>query len=323
MTSFLKSAGIIFVLFIAALAFASSNPEAAWTAGLVVLLVAGFAVIKPLPKAHLGHRGFSLAVALLVGLPMFAAGSAHKNGISPRPAGDTAALQVAAEVDGVPIAAAAAAAPNLEVTTGATTEAPREAVQGLDDFDAAMSARSAAEQAEIDELIGQVDREIASIPTISAARYRESMERITAGVILIGAWGLLYEEASLLDLPDEQRKKLERFRAMAIQKQSEILPVMRDAYGPLLRRDLWEADGTARTTGNGYRTITITMPIFVRNANIKEAHQTMRDQLMMLRFTRAEYKWIDHGEYSYYTLTPSADRDLVRWEDGGRFRVLN
>lgn len=71
---------------------------------------------------------------------------------------------------------------------------------------------------------------------------------------------------------------------------------MRDAYGPVLRQQLREADGTARTTGAGYRTITITLPEFIRNANIKKGHEDIYEMLMMLRFTRAEYKWSDYAD---------------------------
>jgi hypothetical protein len=45
---------------------------------------------------------------------------------------------------------------------------------------------------------------------------------------------------------------------------------------------------------------------------------------MMLRFTRAQYKWFERAsDFSYYTLEVPKDSDVVKWESGGRYRVLD
>lgn len=90
-----------------------------------------------------------------------------------------------------------------------------------------------------------------------------------------------------------------------------------------MRQQLWEADGSARTIGAGYKTVEFVSVAFARNANIKQIHTEIRENLMMLRFTRAQYKWIkEASEFSYYDMEVPKDSDIVKWESGGRFRVL-
>lgn len=90
-----------------------------------------------------------------------------------------------------------------------------------------------------------------------------------------------------------------------------------------MRQQLWEADGSARTIGAGYRTVEFVSVAFARNANIKQIHTEIYENLLLLRFTRAQYKWFEQAsEYSYYTLEPPKDTDLVKWESRGRFRLL-
>ena len=81
-----------------------------------------------------------------------------------------------------------------------------------------------------------------------------------------------------------------------------------------MRTQLWEADGSARTFGTGYRTVEFVNVAFARNANIKQIHQQMVENLMLLRFNRAQYKWFkEASEYSFYTLESPKDTDLVKW----------
>jgi hypothetical protein len=43
---------------------------------------------------------------------------------------------------------------------------------------------------------------------------------------------------------------------------------------------------------------------------------------MKFRFTRAQYKWVDADvEYTYFTLEPPKDGDIVIWSDNGTFRI--
>lgn len=172
--------------------------------------------------------------------------------------------------------------------------------------------------------IEQLDREIASIADVQASSYTSDVASINTGLLLIGAWSLMYEEGENLELDSDAQQKRQKFRQLLVRKQAELLPKMRDAYGPAMRQQLWEADGSARTIGAGYRTVEFVSATFARNANIKQIHTEIRENLMMLRFSRAQYKWFKQAsEYTYYTLEAPKDTDIVKWESGGRFRILD
>lgn len=219
---------------------------------------------------------------------------------------------------------AAAEAENLAAAQ-AVKEAERAEAEALARVESAQDAKreAATKQAEVDQYLEQLDRELASMPSVSARKYMGSVEEINVGLILVGAWGLLYENGANLDLGPEGQRKRQRFRELLVRKQAEMFPALRDAYGPAMRTQLWEADGSARTIGAGYRTVEFVSAVFAANANIKKIHTQVREQLLMLRFTRAQYKWFSQAsEFSYYTLEPPKDTDLVQWETGGRYRVL-
>jgi hypothetical protein len=91
-----------------------------------------------------------------------------------------------------------------------------------------------------------------------------------------------------------------------------------------MRNALWEADGSSRTIGAGYRTVEFVSGAFAANANIKKIHLDFRETLLKLRFTRVQYKWYKQAsEYTYFTLEPPKDTDIVKWESNGRFTTLD
>ncbi|WP_373979880.1 hypothetical protein LN047_19070 [Achromobacter sp. JD417] len=62
---------------------------------------------------------------------------------------------------------------------------------------------------------------------------------------------------------------------------------------------------------------------YASNANIKKINEQMCDMLIMLRFTRAQYKWFAQAEdYTYYTLDAPKDSEVLKWQHNGRFKVL-
>lgn len=145
----------------------------------------------------------------------------------------------------------------------------------------------------------------------------DTVDDIAASLVMIDVFAEIAAEVpSEADAP-----KRKRFIAALSAKQKSVLPVLRDKYGPAMRKELWEADGKARTIGNGYRTVEFIAGAFAANRNIASSHQTLLPTLMKLRFNRAQYKWIDAAvEYSYYTLEPPADGDVGTWS-GAYFRA--
>lgn len=345
MKAFFKGVAIIFGLLVVAVIATAVSPQTGMAVSAAFLLVPIVALFRPLPQIGLGHRGFSAAVAFFVGLPT-ALAVVGMNEQTARlaelkqsdPAAYLAELKTTdqskylaelAEIDPerhqAELTRIAAEEGEHLTAAQAAEEAKRAEAEALAQEQREQEANREAEakQAEVDQYLEQLDRELVSMPGVSAKKYTGSVDEINVGLILIGTWNLLYENGANLDLGPDGQKKRQRFRELLVRKQAEMFPALRDAYGPAMRTQLWEADGSARTIGSGYRTVEFVAAIFAANANIKKIHTQVYEQLLMLRFTRAQYKWFSQAsEFSYYTLEPPKDTDLVKWESGGRFRIL-
>lgn len=345
MKAFFKSVVIILGLLIVAAIATAVSPQVGMGVAVAFILAPVIALFKPIPKIGLGHRGFSAAVAFFVGLPAVLAAlgmneqatrlaelkqsdpAAYLAELKTR--GQSKYLEELAEIDPerhqAELARIAAEEAEHLAAAQAAEEAKRAEAEALAQEQREQEAKREADakQAKVDQYLEQLDRELASMPEVSAKKYTGSIDEINVGLILIGAWGLIYENGANLDLGPDGQKKRQRFRELLVRKQAEMFPALRDAYGPAMRTQLWEADGSARTIGAGYRTVEFVSAVFAANANIKKIHTQVYEQLLMLRFTRAQYKWFSQAsEFSYYTLEPPKDTDLVKWEYGGRFRIL-
>ncbi|WP_102223880.1 hypothetical protein [Acidimangrovimonas sediminis] len=335
MKAFLKGTAIVIgLMFLAGLALAIS-PQVGIAFAATLLVVPFIALFKPLPKFGLGHRGFSIAVMLLVGLPALLAATANDQEAGKLaslkktdPAAYLAELKATdqtkylaelAKIDPARHKAELARIAQDEAARTAALKAKQEAQKAAADAKVAKAAK-----AKVDQYVEQLDRELTSLPSVRASNYTSSIDKINEALILIGAWNLLYENGADLDLGPDGQQKRERFKALLIRKQAEMFPALRDAYGPIMRKKLWIADGSARTIGAGYRTVEFVSGTFALHANIQKIEEQMYDQLMMLRFTRSQYKWFDQAsEYSYYDLKPPKDTDLVSWQSNGNFRLLD
>lgn len=168
------------------------------------------------------------------------------------------------------------------------------------------------------EYIERITSETKSIPSFKAKEYGKDIETIAIGVALLNAWATIYDDGASLNLSKEQETVRQTYKKAISKKQAEALPILRDLYGPAMRKQLWEVDGKAKTFGNKFKTIEIISGAFAANRNIKSTHETLHPTLSMLRFTRAQYKWLDANvEYSYYTMETPSDTDLVRWNKNG------
>ncbi len=346
MKSFFKRFGIIVGLLLSGSIAAAISSPLGMIVAAALLLVPLAALFRPIPSLGMTHRGFCIAVAFFAGLPSLLAVigiNAQAEQLAALRQSDPAAylatvkatdpssyLSALAEIDpeghkaelariASVVAERTAALLAAESAKAAEQEAVALATKAADDARLADAAR-----AETELYLEQLDRELASLPGVSASKFTDSVSEINMGLVLIGTWNLLYENGDSLNLDAEGQKKRQRFKELLVRKQAEMFPVLRDAYGPAMRSQLWEADGSARTLGAGYRTVEFVSAAFARNANIKQIHAEMFENLLMLRFTRAQYKWFDQAsEFSYYTLEPPKDTDLVTWGSGARFQLLN
>ncbi|CAB4326598.1 hypothetical protein IB024_00295 [Brucella sp. 6810] len=162
------------------------------------------------------------------------------------------------------------------------------------------------------------------IADMKVEAFNGSPANLLVAVSLFDEWTKLYEEGEKLSLSDAERKQRAEFRRALVKKQTSTLPKIRDLYGPALRKQLWEADGKAKTFGNGFRTIEIINAAFAANRNIKQIHLQMYPTLARLRFTRSQYKWVDANvEYTYFDIKSPPDSELVIWSNNGSYRTVN
>lgn len=275
-------------------------PKVGALLGAIILLLSTFALIKPISKFYLDSRVFSLTLAIFISLPILIVSFslmsldtnfAQHNELAP----DSNVQQVAGKGNS-----------GNKITPSAQKD---------------ISSQS---YSETDNYVQMLEREIAAIQKVTISKYTKNVKSINAGLLLIGAWGLLYDQGEDLALPNELEKKRQMFRRLVSQKQQEMFPKMRDAYGPAMRQQLWEADSSARTFGTSFKTVEFVSASFSRNLNIKQIHSEIVDNLRMLRFKRAQYKWYKHAsEYTYYTIDAPKDADLVLWVANGGYQILD
>lgn len=234
MKSFFKSLGAILVLIIAATYFSEAFPTLAFILGFLIFCLSVFAVFKPLPKLQLGHRGFAASVAIFIAMPMMLT-NVEEADLAGSGTTRKSAPAVQAAVPPVASADDSAAENSAPIRTAVAEIAP--------------TADKPAIDPEVTSYLSQMDREIASLADFDISDFTGSLEDIKTGVILIGAWSLLYENGGGLDLGEDGRAKRHTYKKQVQKVQARLLPAMRDAYGPALRKELWEADGTAKTIG--------------------------------------------------------------------------
>lgn len=327
MKGFFQGLAIIVALILGWVVVAAISPQGGLITGVALLVVSLVALVRPVPSLGLHRRRFSAALVLCAGLPATLASLgmlADETRLAELRASDPAAYltELRKKDEGQWLSELAVLDPEQHEAERAARDAEARAVAETREAEAA--ARQAEEQAaKVTSYVEQIDRELADLPGVNAANYTASVDGINMAIILMGAWTRVYEKGADLPLDAAAQQKRQRFRELLVRKQAEMLPVLRDAYGPAMRRHLWDADGSARTFGAGYRTVELVHVGFARNANIRDIHNKIREHLLMLRFTRAHYKWFrGASEYSYVTLDPPSDTDLVIWESGGRYRII-
>jgi hypothetical protein len=146
-------------------------------------------------------------------------------------------------------------------------------------------------------------------------------ESIIILVAVFDGWAQLYERGGPYGLSPQQEAERQAFKKTLSAKQLEAFPLLRDAYGPAMRRKLWIADGKAKTFGAALKTIEFVSGSFAANRNIQAFHDKAVSVLARLRFARVQYKWVDADvEYTYYEVSAPKDSDVVTWS-GSTFKV--
>lgn len=174
-----------------------------------------------------------------------------------------------------------------------------------------------------DDYIATLSRQIDELNKYKIERYTNSKDSIITAISIFSAWVMIAEEGKKFTFNDEEKLLLKNFKDKLSFVQSRAFPKLRDAYGPALRKVLWEHDITAKTFGSGYRTIQFVGGIFAANRNIADFQEKISNILQQLRFNEARYKWFkEEDEYTYYDIKSPGDRKLIIWNEGGSYREV-
>ena len=185
-----------------------------------------------------------------------------------------------------------------------------------------MEALEKQKQQERRAFMERLRREMKSFETFNISKFTGTNFGFLAVNTVFQVWASMVEEAKDLSLSQEDRALVEQFRAGAIKTQTWALPKIRDAYGPHIRKLLWEKDVTAKTFGDGYRTVEFAGGVFAANRNIKVFNDELWETFRILRFKQVRYKWFKEAtEYTYFDIEGPDDSDLVVWGDG-TFRII-
>lgn len=181
-------------------------------------------------------------------------------------------------------------------------------------------ARAAAEHADMAETLSQFENALSTasvavdqpfIPPGTLDGVRQYLHQID----------LLAEPFILAEgnrLTSDQGARLEMLRAEVGDFQVRTFPQVRDAYGPIVRRELWIDDTSARTVGAGFRTIQLTSVRYTFNRAIQEHLNQLRPDWIRLRFTTAmfiEYE-AGPGVRADFDHAAPQDDEIVDWRNG-------
>jgi multidrug efflux pump subunit AcrA (membrane-fusion protein) len=171
-----------------------------------------------------------------------------------------------------------------------------------------------AAQQEQANLMQEVEDNLAAVKT--ALTSKGCAEGPEMCLLLINGSSALLEKAKQSNLSEAHKKRVKEFRDALVAAQVRSFPSIRKGYGKVFAEKLWENDLTARTFGEGYRTVEFTGALLAANRNIKTAMATAYPILRALRMKQARFKWTKAAdEYTYYTVQPTySDKAILVWD---------
>ena len=182
------------------------------------------------------------------------------------------------------------------------------------------SAQAAEDTRNLERFVASLERAEDDIER--PATPPNSVQEVEAFLQRVARYSSVISEAEQLSLDDDTASRLATFRGRLIEFQRREFPRIRDAVGPVFRRELWIDDGSARTIGRGYRTIEFTNPSYVLNRNIQTDFQGLRETLLRLRFDEALFREYEGGSGSRYSLPTSPDdTEIVVWRGAVAVRL--
>jgi len=163
----------------------------------------------------------------------------------------------------------------------------------------------------LERLKTKLQRETESLLSFNKSQYRNDVSALQGEINLFIGWAQLIKEAESSQDPEIKKLK-QAFSRNLIALQNREFPILRKTYGQILKKTLWEQNMDVSTKGSGNSTIEFVAGMFADNKNKKDAQSLLRENLMLFRFKRANYKWSEYDdEYTYYSMESRKDSELV------------
>lgn len=172
---------------------------------------------------------------------------------------------------------------------------------------------AAKAQAEKDSVFKErIQKEIDSLKIFDGKQYRDNATSIFIETGLFSGYASIIKEGRDYNNP-EIKKLTDELENEVAQLQTREFPLLRKAYGEILKKSLWEDDIDVLVYGTDSNNINFISVIFAANKNIAKIHAAQVDILKKLRFNRVNYKWADYGDYTYYDLDSPKDNKVIEF----------
>lgn len=167
---------------------------------------------------------------------------------------------------------------------------------------------------EKESYLKRVEASIKATQSFDPNKYINSKDSILMALNTFERWATLVKDSQLHTMNEIEMGLRDKLKTSALNAQRKALPILRDAFGPVMREILWEHDISAKTFGDGFQTIEFVGGLFAANRNIKVFFESISLVLNKLRFKQVRFKWYKGAsEYTYYTLSGPNDDELVVW----------
>lgn len=164
------------------------------------------------------------------------------------------------------------------------------------------------EENRIQEIIGQLDREISSLKKSS---YKEKSEPtdIQIAIVLLGAYQKIIDD-NKKESDKRVKNRLAILEALVKQNRINTLPKLRRDYANIMRKLMWQHDMDISSFGTGNKILELTSVIFASNKGIQSIQEALKDTPRLLRYSQVRYKWYEGSDrYTYYDLKTPKDSD--------------
>lgn len=102
-----------------------------------------------------------------------------------------------------------------------------------------------------------------------------------------------------------------KLKPHVIDFQVKHYPIIRKEYAEEMNKKMWEFDVEVKYSGKGNKELTYIGGMFAANKNIKEAYDRMYSDVMKMRFSKVNFKWIPSAdEWDYYSVSSLKDNEF-------------